>query len=309
MANEIIISGLGDQTTTEVLAGKILLLLADRNALPSHPALMYAGSVNGRGSNVLKVPHVGLMGYDLAALTSEGTAVTNTALTDASSTITVVRYSKVYQASDQARMIDANGVLNIDFFAMDAVVTQAATLLSLVANVTDDFTATQGTSGADATFANFLDCITTLEVAKVIGPFLGILHPQQWGDIRKDIATASGGAVQWNGGSQAMLDKAMKGLGAQGNFCGVDVFTTAYVPNANAAADRAGGIFGPGAVLWGDGVIPLEADPNQAHLNGGKILFERVRTGASGYTGYVSHMEAGVSLGINACGVSLITDA
>ncbi len=307
MANEIIISGLSDQTTTEVLAGQYLLLLADRNAVPSHPAIKYMGSANGRGSNVIKVPHIGLLGYDLAALTSEGTAVTNTAFTDNSSTLTVVRYSKVYQASDQARMIDANGLLNVDFFAMDAMVTQSSTLLSLIANVTDDFTATQGTSGADATFANFLDCITTLEVAKVIGPFFGLLHPQQWGDIRKDVATASGGAIQWNGGSQAVID-AMKGLGAQGEFCGVSVFTSAHVPTANAAADRAGGIFGPGAVLWADGVIPLEGDPNQVHLAGGKVLFERVRTGASGYTGYVSHIEMAVSLGINACGVSLITD-
>lgn len=308
MANEIVFSGLGDLTTAARLSAEILLLLADRTALPAHPAVKYVGSVSGSGSNVIQVPHVGLMGYDLMSATNEGTAVTNTALTDASTSITVARYSKVYQPGDTARMVDATGVINIDFFAMDAVVSRAATLLSLAADVVDGFTATQGTSGADATFANFLDCITTLETASAQGRLISLLHSVQWGDIRKDVASSAGGAVVFNQGAQAMID-AMKGLGYQGMFCGVDVYTSNRVVTANTAADRAGGMWAPGGLLWADGIVPFDGDPNAVQIDGGRVLFERARSATAGLTGYVSHAYLGVAKGIDLAGVSLITDA
>ena len=67
MADEVVLSSAGDLTVAAALPNKFLLLLADRNALPAHPAIVagYAGSVSGRGSAVLKVSHAGLMGYDL----------------------------------------------------------------------------------------------------------------------------------------------------------------------------------------------------------------------------------------------------
>ena len=308
MANEITFSSLGDLTTSERLAGIHLLLLADRTALPQHPAIIYAGSVTGSGSNVIKVPHAGLFSYDLLAVTSEGSQVSNTALTDSSTQITVARYSKVYQPGDTARIVDATGLINLDTFAMDAIVSQASTMLNLAANVVDDFTAYQGTSGQDATFANFLDAITTLETASAVGPLMGLLHSIQWGDIRKDVASASGGAIQWNQGSQAMIN-AMKGLGYQGEFCGVSVYTSNRVPTANSAADRAGAIWAPGGLVWADANVPYDGDPNAYVLLNGKVLFERARSATYGLTGYVSHAYMGVAKAIDAAGCAIITDA
>ena len=84
--------------------------------------------------------------------------------------------------------------------------------------------------------------------------------------------------------------------------------TTTRVPTANAGADRAGGMFGGGAIIWADGTIPGEADPNQLMI-GDKILFERVREGRAGLTAYVTRKFLGFSEGIDAAGASLITDA
>lgn len=309
MANEVTSSSFGDGTTAEVISLKHLLLLADRNALPSHPAILlgYQRDMAGAGSSVVKVPHLGIFGYDILATGTEGSSTANTALTDGSSTITVVQKDKVYEASDLVRMIDATGVINADAFAMDAVVSVGATMLDMLANLVDNFSTTVGTSGVNATAANFLDCRTTLNIAMVPGPYLAVLHPRQWGDIVQDVATASGGAIQWNPGSQEMISS-MVGLGAQGNFMGVDVFTTTRVPTANAAADRAGGVFGAGAIVWADGTIPTENDPNQMVI-GDKILFERVRTGRAGLTAFVQRKFIGMSEGLDGAGVSLITDA
>ena len=307
MANEITYTSISDQAVAEVITGLWLQSLADRNALPNHPALLKLPSPEGRGSTTIKVPQIGLMGYDLMTSTSDGSAVANTALTDASTTLAIARKSKSYEATDLARIVDANGVLNPMAMALDALVSGSVTLRDMVANLVNSFATTFGTSGVNASFQNFLDAITALEIAKVQGPYMGILHPVQWGDIRSDTSTNSGGAVQWNAGAQRVLD-AMKGLGAQGNYWGVDVFTTTSVPTANAGADRAGGVFGRGAIVWTDAPVPLDPDLPQLAI-GDRILFEKDRTPKSGLTAYVSHYYVGAAEAIDLCGVSLITDA
>lgn len=307
MANEIIYSSIGDLRTAEALSAEILLLLADRNALPNHPALLYAGDARGRGSSVLKIPEIGLMGFDLLSSVGDGSSVSNTALTDGSVTVTVARYSKAYEASDLARLTDpSNGRINVDSFAMDAVQSAANTLVSLVCNVTDDFTSTVGTSGSDLSVANFLAAIQTLEVAKVVSPYMSILHPQQMGDLRAALAATSGGAIQWLPATAEQIQ--LLGNGYRGQFLGVDLFTSAFVPTKNAGADYGGAMFGRGAIAWADSSIPDDGDPMQSVL-AGKILFERDRTAKAGLTSYVSHAYLGVSKAIDGAGVSIVTDA
>lgn len=306
MADEIVFTGIGDLTTAEALTNAYILLAAERNALQNHPALMYVGDIGvGARSSTLKIPHVGLMGYNLLSSTGDGSAVANTALTDGSSTVAVARYSKSYEASDLARMT-AGGLVNIDMMAMDAVLSGALTLSSLIANLVDNFATTTGTTTVDATASNFLDAITALEIAHAPGPLMAVLHPVQWGDIRKDLALNTGGAIQFMAATQELV--AYRGTGFVGSLAGVDVITSTFVPLANAGQDRAGGMFGRGALLWADGTIPTEGDPNQVVI-AGKVLFERVRAGKSGLTAYVSHRYLGVVEGIDGFGVSIITDA
>lgn len=305
MANEILYAGVADLRTAEALSGEFLYLLAARESLPAHPALMYAGDAQGRGSVAVKVPHVGLNGYDLLSSIADGSAVTNTALSDGSTVITIGRYSKAYEASDLVRLSD-QGLLSAQAFAQDSVASVAHTLVSLVANITDGFSTTVGTSGSNLTVANFLAAIQGLEVANVPGPYMAILHPQQMGDLRADLAATAGGAVQWMPASQAQIN--LLGNGYRGQWAGVDLFSSTSVPTANAGADRAGGIFGRGAVVWADSSIPSENDASQLII-GGKVLFERDRTARNGLTAYITHAYLGVSEGIDAAGVSIITDA
>ena len=307
MANEVTYASIGDLTVAAALSNQFLLLLADAAALPNHPALFDAGMVPAFGaSSVIKVPHIGLMGVDIDAVTADGVAVANSALTDGSTSITIARYSKSYEATDLARMTQG-GLLNIEMFAQDAVVSAAATLTELMAALMGSFSSVVGTSGANATMQNFLDAITTLEVAKVQGPYMAFLHPQQWGDIRADLALNAGGAVQFDPATAALI--ATRGIGFQGTLAGVDVFTSTRIPTANAGADRAGGMFGRGAVGFARGTIANDYPSGQSVVLGDQVLFERSRTAKSGLTAYVSHVYLGVSEMIDAAGVSIITDA
>lgn len=316
MAGEILYAGLGNLTTVEVLSGKILLLLADRNGLPGHPAIRagYQGDVAKRGSTTLSVPHVGIYGYDLQATGAEGVASANTPLSDGNSTINVVIKDKVYEAGDVARIIDATGVVNSDTFAVDAVVTASATRLSMLANLTDGFTATVTNSGVAMTLRNFLDAKATLTLAAVQGPYLADLYPTQWSNVVADLALAGGGAINYHPGNAELMDK-MTGLGFQGQLFGVDVWTAKAVPTANAGADSAGGMFGAGAIIWADGTMVADpGDSNQVVLGGEaggvamSLLYERIRNGRAGLTAWRQAQLIGMSIGINAAGVSIIND-
>ena len=59
--------------------------------------------------------------------------------------------------------------------------------------------ASAGTSGNTAALSDFLDAKILLGTSKVSGKLLCVLHPKQWGDIVKDAALASGGAIQLTG--------------------------------------------------------------------------------------------------------------
>lgn len=310
MANEVLYAGIADLTTVEALSSRFLLLAADRNALPAHPAILkgYMRDMAGAGSQVLKVPHVGIYGYDKLQTGAEGVDTGNTALSDGSSTLSVVQKDKVYEYSDLVRMLDSTGIIRPDVFAVDAVASASVTMRDMLANLVDNFSSTVGATGVNATLANWIDAITTLTIAAAEGDYLGVLHPVQAGDIMKDAALASGGAVQFNPGVQALLEKMMS-LGYKGRLLGVDMFTTLSVPTANAGADRAGGMFGAGAIIWADGTIPVDTSDSNQMVLADKVLFERIRNGRGGTTGYLSRKYIGMSEGLDAFGCSIITDA
>lgn len=308
--NSVTFSSLSNQTISAILASMYAEQLADRNALPNHPVIQagYKGDIRQRGSNAIKVPIVGMRGYDILATGTEGVAPTDTAITDTAVTVTVAEKVKIYEATDISRIVDAYNEFSLENLATDAIVSGAATLLSMACNVIDDYSAQAGTTGVKGTFAMYLDAIATLEIAKAMGPYLYIGYPKQWAEIRKDVAASSGGAIQWNPGSQRIID-GMKGLGMQGEFCGVTVFTSTFCPTANTGADRTGGMMAPGGLFWADGSYVSDGDPNQVVI-GEKTLFERV-VGArnAGITGFKSSRMLGVSKGIEAAGVTLISKA
>jgi len=299
-------SNLTGLLASEALSGVVEMTLADRGALPNHPALISIPKLEGLGSTSIQASSIALGGATLLVSTAEISAVTATTITNTAVNLTIAKYAKAHSASGLARVVDSTGTINLEKFALDAVAAASSTLLSVVALLMQSFATVKGSSGVNASFVNFLDCITALEIAKVHGPLLGILHPQQWADIRADVAAASGGAIQWNQGSQGMID-AMKGIGAQGQFAGVDVYTTTHV--LDDATDVWGGVFGRGAIVYGmasPSAMDLTAD---MAVLGGKILFERSRTALSDITAYVTTVYMGAVEMIDLAGVTLKTDA
>jgi len=303
MADEILPAGIGDLISGEEMASEFLLLLADRdNSILTHPALFHAtGRTGGRMSNVIRVAHVGLMGYDTLAATTPGSEVGNTAFTDDSTDVTVVSRAKVYSVDDFARFI-SGGVLDPQMFALDAVTSVAQDLIGLIANITDDFSATAGTTTVDATWNDIVDAKTLLGIAKATGPMVGVVHPRQWGDLELDALSLGVLPAQSLGG---VINQGLDSF--VGRWLGIDFFRHSSVPTANGGADRAGGIWTRGGIAWADAILDAEPDPNIIDM--GRARLERARHGTFLETSWVVSTQVGVAQAIDAAGVSLITDA
>lgn len=317
MPSTLFASVLADQRVAEVLSQDYMLLAAERQSLPNHPALVYGGDFAGSGAGVdsadRKIPILGFMGYDLPAAVAEGTKIVPSVMADQSVSVTVARRGKAYQPSDEARFTDSLGVLNTEAFARDAVVSRDLALSSLIASLVGGFSLSQATTGVDLTVTLFLAAIADLEVgsqgAAGPGSILGVLHHRQVGDLRSSLALSTAGAVQWSPVAQEMMTA--KAAGYVGNVMGVDLYSSGFVPTANAGADRAGGLFTTGGIVWAD-MSPTADTPGQTVI-GSKVLYEHDRDGLAGLTAYVMSCWLGATRGYDTSphqlGVSIITDA
>lgn len=300
-----------DQRVAEILNGDFEYLAADRYAFPNHPAMIYAGDFKGLGTRTKKIPLLGLDGYDLPAAIAEGASLVPQAVTDQQITLTIGKYGKAYEATDEVRFSDGLGVWNAGQFAMDAARCRELLITYLLARLVGGFSRTAGSTGVNLTVANILTAIAELEIGSQAsfapGEVCGILHTQQMADFRDAFSTSTSGGFQW---MVTPEDIRIKGTGYRGSMFGVDWFASSYVPSANAGADRGGGIFRRGGVYWSD--MSVDAETADAIAIGGKVLFERIRQGLAGITAYSHTVHLGASRGYDTSphqmGCSIITD-
>lgn len=319
-------SSLSDIRIPAALTLMWMLLTADRSPLVAHPSLRYIGRVNRKGSNALKQGWVGLGGYDQMAEVAEGVDLPITALTDASDTVTVARVGKAYESTDLARITDPYALLDDPMpWVLDAQIARDIKLTSLIAALTSGFSNSTATSGTDLSVATWLDAITALEIRSVPGPYLGILHPRQYADLRSSLRSETGPLQLVTDSQNAMQIQA---AGAKSPIL-IDTFSSPQVPTANAGADRSGMILGRSAILWGDAA--LNPDPLSANIQiafgrfgsgsdgdqpsesegpaGGPVLIEWIRDGLGGVRQVAQHAYMGVAEGEDTAGQSVVTDA
>lgn len=307
MANEVVYSGQGDTAAAEIMSQEFALLHKDRSVFGMHPALFYAGDTGNSRTLDVKVSYLGSMGYDLLGAGSEATAVSNTAWTDSSASVTVARKALKRAVSGLVRNSGADHGLFSDpvLLAQEALISREVTLRDMIAQLVGDFTDTVGTSGSDLTVDILLQGRHKVRENGVDGDLICVLHPQQWYDLQVDMKTETG---LLNGQAARDLVEFGKPLGWQGRYLDMDIFVTDSVPTANSGADRAGGIFGRGCIVWADMSIkdhPLKQD---GIINLGKVAVELDRDPASDLDNLVFTAYLGAVLGQDT-GCAVITDA
>lgn len=304
---------MADTTTTmtdilqsQALTGDFLLLLADREALPSHPALHYSGSVDAMNSTTKRIPHLGLDGFDRpAAVGAEDAVVAPTNFSDGNTDIAVVRHTKVYESTDILRMV--TGRLGASMLAQDAFMSYNLQLTNLIAAAAATFTTVVGTTDVDMTVAQALTAVGGLRIANVAatGGYMGLLHGYHWRDLIVDAGTGTIVGVQERNPGLASIS-VLKGGAFQGSWLGVDWFVSNYVPASGG--DFTGGVFGYGGISWADGRHGnVDLPPGAQLIGDGRVLFELDRTARSATTDYASHSYLGVSKALEA-GIQLLAD-
>jgi hypothetical protein len=296
----------GNARVAAVLAQEIQLKLADRASLHNHASIVNFGNLAGRGSAALQVPIIGLDGSDLLASAADGAVVANTTLTSAAATLTIGRYALRYDFTDLAGLTDSIG-LNAQRLAESMVGSTLMAFQNALCDVIDGFTATAGSTGVDMSVDDFYSAQFALTLASVPGPYICVLHPRQLADFQSSLR-AEYGATQFVMATQEMLN--IKGQGFAGMFNGVDIFSSSKVPTANAGADRAGAMFGYGAVGYVEGSpFPIVGAPGVVTPAGSPVVVEFDRVIGGGTTSILASYYLGIGKLQDGMGVSIITDA
>ena len=314
MANEITQRNLSNPTEdlrlSKMISQEIRLLLTDSTNLRNTPFVDFVGSINGLGSDTIRVRKAGLDGYDAFSAFSGATeigAVANTALTDAFVDVVCKRNSLAYAISDMASMTGLNAG-DVDPFRIAESI--AASYEALFANITGaavaSFTTSVGTSATDLDVDAFLAGIQALEAAAsdvgAPGPYVALLHPDQWADIQDSILAQSNGILQFVAASYEAISA--KGSHYKGNFMGVEIYTSSYI--TNDGTDHQGAIFAPGALGYATG-MPAGLPGAAESMEMGEVMIEMDREADKALTRIVGHAYLGMSIIDNDRGVLVIS--
>jgi hypothetical protein len=121
MANEITAFGLQtDLRLAQMISQEVRLLINDTSNLRNSPYMDYVGSINGLGSDTIRVRQAAY-GRDLFSEFSDATEkdqVTETALTDASVDVAVKRLAMAFAITDMASMTGLGGANEVDPFRL-----------------------------------------------------------------------------------------------------------------------------------------------------------------------------------------------
>jgi len=308
MADEVTFSALSDATVAATLHQELLQKLGDRHSLWGHPAIYYAGSVNGTGSNVKKFT---LWGADLApmAAVSDGSSASNTAIGSyvGSGSVTVARQALMFTSTDLAGLTwGFTPATLVEKIAESMAVAAQRRFQALLCDITDGFTSTVGSSGVDFSVTNWFSAKAALQSASAPGPFIAILHPTQLNDLQASLR-AETGPMQFVPATAELM--AIKGQGYAGMFDGVDIFVSSLVPTANAGADRAGALMSYGAVAYADGIVSPQVAVGGIAIGSGPIYVETGRDLGMGANQIVGNYFVGLAKADDGKGVSIITDA
>lgn len=286
----------------------LLVSLTDMATIRNVPgAIDFHGSVNGTGSDTGRLRFVGLGGADHMAGSTEGTTVSETALTDASVDIAVTRQALVRNIGDLATLTGFGVDVNPQSLAADMVASYDGRFNELFTAAGATASTNVGTSGVDMSHDDFMDAVFTLQLNSATGPFFACLHPRQYVDWIESLRS-EGGALQFSPATAEML--AIRGQGYAGEYLGVNIFKMSDV--TEATGNKEGFFWGAGAfgykVAQPDGRLMLGAGAGVA-VAMDEILVEVQREPDGALTKVSGNAWVGLSVKEQARLVGCVTDA
>ena len=287
----------GDLRLSQMISQEINLLLRDVANLRNSQFVTYLGSINGLGSDTLRVRKAGLDGFDLMETpAAEGTALSIQDFTDDKVDIVCARMGLRYDITDLATLTGFGG-RDIDPFrlAQSMAGSYEASFADKTADAVDDFTTSVGSASTQFSVDDFFSGIFQLEKAAsnkgAPGPYCAILHPVALTELQDSLRNETGNAISYMAATQEML--MAKGSGFVGNLLGIEVYKSSYINAAGGAYKNA--MFAVGALGYIDGAPASLAGAAQS-MNMGKVLVELERDGSKAITSVIGHAYLGLSV-------------
>lgn len=289
-------STMGDIRMTSMVSAEINLLLKDTANLRNTGLIQYLGSINGLGTDSIKVRKIGLMGRDSFTSRTEVEAIANTSITDGSVTVTPSRYSLRYDISDLLNLTATNARFEPDPFALAA--SMAGSYDKLFAELTAAAAAgaTNGTStsGTTMSVSTFFEGIYDLERADseigAPGPFYAVMHPKSLTELQASLRSEQNNIISQMLATESMI--AAKGLGYVGKLFNVDVYRSSHIESD--ATDYENFMADAGALGYADGVPQILGAPETMEMD--KVVVELQREGTTALTSVIGHCYLSVSV-------------
>ena len=301
---------------SQMISQEVNLLLKDASNLRNTGLISYQGSINGLGSDTVRVRLAGLDGFDMmAGATSEIEDHSGdvTGLTVTNADIQAARQYIIYEISDLAGMTATGAANDIDPFRLARSIAGSyeARFADMTGEAAASFTATAGANTTTLSVDDFFDAIFSLEQAGfgtgtaggAAGPYACVLAPKALTELQDSLRNETGNAISRMQASQDML--MAKGENFAGNLFGVDVYRSALV-NQNGSAGFDNFMLSPMALGFVDG-IPTGIQGAADLMEMGKVVVEFDRQPMSAKTFVVGHAYLGISIIEDSRGVKLLS--
>jgi len=298
----------GDLRLAQMISQEIKLLLSDSVNLRNTLFMDFVGSINGMGSDTIRVRKAFLDGEDGWSEFSggtEGDAVSDKALVDGHVDVVCKRQALAYAITDLVFMTGMGNDLDPFRIAEHIAKSYEARFANLTGALLGGFTAQAG--GAVAMSVSvFLDAIQTLEAADggkgAPGPYVCVLAPAQFAELQDSIRNESTGILQFIAPSYEAISA--KGSHYKGSFMGVEIYTSSYV--TDDGTNYSGAMFAPGAIGYASGA-PVGLPGAAESMEMGEVTIEMDRDATRALTRIVGHAYLGMSIIDDNRGVEIFT--
>jgi len=297
-----------DLRMAHMISMEIKLLLSDATNLRNTPFMDFVGSINGQGSDTIRVRKAfldGESGWSEFSGGTEADAVTPSSLVDESTDVVVKRQALAYEISDLASMTGMGNDIDPFRIAEHIAKSYEARFANLTGALLGGFTAQVGAASA-LTVSVFLDAIQTLESADsgkgAPGPYVCVLAPQQFAELQDSIRAEATGILQFVAPSYEAISA--KGSHYKGSFMGVEIYTSSYV--TDDTVNFSGAMFAPGAIGYATGA-PAGLPGAVESMEMGEVVIEMDRDATKALTRIVGHAYLGMSIIENERGVEIFT--
>ena len=287
----------------------LLTTLTDMATVRNIPGLIdFHGTVNGTGSDTGRLRYANLGGASHFAVTAaENTAVAETAITDASVDIAVVRTALRRDVGDLAIATGFGDDVDPDRLAADMIASYEGYFNVLYTTAGGTAATDVGTTTVDMSVNDYFDAIFTLEIADAPGPYFCALAPRQLADFQSSLR-AEGSALMYHAATPEML--AIKGQGFAGEYLGVQILKLSDV--ITTGGDREGFMHGVNAFGYKVAIVDqrsmLGAGASVA-VRADEVLVEIVRNTTAATVTVMGNAWVGLSLKEQARVVGIVTDA